>query len=217
MSKTVVIAIDGPAASGKGVIAQAVARHYRFAHLDTGLLYRAVGWLVLDAPEFSETAAAAAARRLRREGLEGIPRGESVLRQENVGAVASRVAAMGAVREELRELQREFAARPPGDAAGAVLEGRDIGTVVCPEAEVKLYVEASLEARARRRFLEMGSAAESEIRASLEARDRRDRERSIAPLRRADTALLLDTSELSIQESISQAIAICATQLSKCR
>ena len=164
-----------------------------------------------------------AARRLRQEGLEGVVQKESALRQENVGMYASQVAAIRGVREELRELQREFAACPPhqgGAGGGAVLEGRDIATVICPEAQVKLYVEASLEARARRRFLEMGRASklgEDEIRASLEARDRRDRERSVAPLRRADTALLLDTSELRIQESIAQAIAICETQLLQCR
>ena len=224
--RVVVIAIDGPAASGKGVIAQAVARHYGFAHLDTGLLYRAVGWLLLGGAA-DEAEAVAAAVRLRRDGLAALVADESVLRREDVGALASQVAAIRRVRAELKGLQRDFAANPPGtggapraggapaSAAGAVLEGRDIGTVVCPDAQVKLYVEASLEVRARRRFLEVGAGSEAEVRRFLQARDRRDRQRPVAPLRRADGSCLLDTSELSIQESIARAIAICETQLGR--
>ena len=228
MTSPTIIAIDGPAASGKGVIARAVAAHFGFAHLDTGLLYRALGYTLRATPDFSEADAVAAAKTMHGEGLAMLLGQEAILRQENVGALASRVAMLSRVRKELRAWQRQFAAHPPGDAAGAVLEGRDIATVICPEAQVKLYVDASLDARAQRRFLEMKRAAEAdgkpsvgisaaEIRTALEVRDRLDRQRNVAPLRRADSALLLDNSKLGIQESIARGIALVESRIGRGR
>ncbi len=190
------VAIDGPAAAGKGTIARAVAAHFGFAHLDSGLLYRAVGRRALQGENPLE-----AARSLRPEELD-----DPVLRTPEVAEAASRVAAMPEVRKALTDFQRAFARR----AGGAVLDGRDIGTVICPEAEVKLFVTASDEVRARRRhaeLLERGIEAEFEdVLADLRARDARDRERAVAPLAKADDALLLDTTELSIEAAVNEAI-----------
>ncbi|WP_449043824.1 (d)CMP kinase [Paracoccus versutus] len=187
------IAIDGPAASGKGTIARALARHFGFAHLDTGLLYRAVGAKGGDP--------IAAARALAPEDL-----ARPDLRSAEAGQAASRVAAIPEVRAALVEFQRRFARSQPG----AVLDGRDIGTVICPEAELKLYVTASDEIRARRRALELG-ADETRILAELRERDARDAARAVAPMRPADDALLLDTSEMTIDEAVARAIA-CARE-----
>ncbi|KGJ09947.1 (d)CMP kinase (plasmid) [Paracoccus versutus] len=187
------IAIDGPAASGKGTIARALARHFGFAHLDTGLLYRAVGAKGGDP--------IAAARALAPEDL-----ARPDLRSAEAGQAASRVAAIPEVRAALVEFQRRFARSQPG----AVLDGRDIGTVICPEAELKLYVTASDEIRARRRALELG-ADEARILAELRERDARDAARAVAPMRPADDALLLDTSEMTIDEAVARAIA-CARE-----
>ena len=183
------IAIDGPAASGKGTIARALALRFSFHHLDTGLLYRAVGARGGDP--------IAAARSLSAEDL---ARGD--LRSAEAGQAASRVAAIPEVRAALIAFQRGFARTEPG----AVLDGRDIGTVICPEAALKLYVTASDAVRARRRALELG---EDEIRilAELRERDARDAARDVAPMRPAGDALLLDTSQLSIDEAVAQAIA----------
>ena len=190
------VAIDGPAAAGKGTVARAVAAHFGFAHLDSGLLYRAVGRRALQGEDPLE-----AARSLRPEELD-----DPVLRTPEVAEAASRVAAMPEVRKELVDFQRAFARR----AGGAVLDGRDIGTVICPEAEVKLFVTASDEVRARRRhaeLLERGIEAEFEdVLADLRARDARDRERAVAPLAKAEDALLLDTTELSIEAAVNEAI-----------
>ncbi|WGR63607.1 (d)CMP kinase (plasmid) [Paracoccus ferrooxidans] len=187
------IAIDGPAASGKGTIARALARHFGFAHLDTGLLYRAVGAKGGDP--------IAAARGLAPEDL-----ARPDLRSAEAGQAASRVAAIPEVRAALVEFQRRFARSQPG----AVLDGRDIGTVICPEAELKLYITASDEIRARRRALELG-ADEARILAELRERDARDAARAVAPMRPADDALLLDTSEMTIDEAVARAIA-CARE-----
>ncbi|SFY26380.1 cytidylate kinase [Paracoccus pantotrophus] len=187
------IAIDGPAASGKGTIARALARHFGFAHLDTGLLYRAVGAKGGDP--------IAAAHGLAPEDL-----ARPDLRSAEAGQAASRVAAIPEVRAALVEFQRRFARSQPG----AVLDGRDIGTVICPEAELKLYVTASDEIRARRRALELG-ADEARILAELRERDARDAARAVAPMRPADDALLLDTSEMTIDEAVARAIA-CARE-----
>ena len=190
------VAIDGPAAAGKGTVARAVAAHFGFAHLDSGLLYRAVGRRALQGEDPLE-----AARSLRPEELD-----DPVLRTPEVAEAASRVAAMPEVRKALVDFQRAFARR----AGGAVLDGRDIGTVICPEAEVKLFVTASDEVRARRRhaeLLERGIEAEFEdVLADLRARDARDRERAVAPLAKAEDALLLDTTELSIEAAVNEAI-----------
>lgn len=190
------VAIDGPAAAGKGTIGRAVAERFGFAHLDTGLLYRAVGAKVAEGAD-----PVAAADGLTPADLE---RGD--LRTAEAGQAASRVAAIPEVRDALVAFQRRFA-RAEG---GAVLDGRDIGTVICPEAEVKLYVTASDEVRARRRWLELRekgtTVSEAEVLEDLRARDRRDSERAAAPLRPAEDALLLDTTELSISAAVQKAV-----------
>ena len=182
------IAIDGPAASGKGTIARALALHFGFHHLDTGLLYRAVGAKGGDP--------VAAARTLSPEDL---ARGD--LRSAEAGQAASRVAAIPEVRAALVAFQRAFARQEPG----AVLDGRDIGTVICPMAEVKLYVTASDQIRARRRALELG-ADEARMLVELRERDARDAARDVAPMRPADDAILLDTSEMSIEAAVARAV-----------
>ncbi|ALG89460.1 MULTISPECIES: (d)CMP kinase [Actibacterium] len=192
------VAIDGPAAAGKGTISRAVAAHFGFAHLDTGLLYRATGRRVLDGLE-----PVAAARALRPEDL-----ARDDLRTAEVAQAASKVAAIPEVRAALVDFQRAFARR----AGGAVLDGRDIGTVICPEAQVKLYVTASDAVRARRRFLELsGKGADvtpDGVLADLRERDARDSERAAAPLAAAADAVVLDTSALTIDEAVAKAIAV---------
>lgn len=183
------IAIDGPAAAGKGTIARALAAEFGFAHLDTGLLYRAVGALGGDP--------IAAARSLQPQDLQ-----RDDLRSAEAGQAASRVAVIPEVRAALIEFQRRFARTEPG----AVLDGRDIGTVICPEAPLKLYVTASDEVRARRRALELGADA-GQMLAELRERDARDAARNVAPMRPAEDALLLDTSQMSIDEAVARAIA----------
>lgn len=184
------IAIDGPAASGKGTIARALARHFGFAHLDTGLLYRAVGAKGGDPVQ--------AARSLTPDDL-----AREDLRSAAAGQAASRVAAIPEVRAALTEFQRAFARTEPG----AVLDGRDIGTVICPGAEVKIYVTASDSVRAHRRAMELG-ADEAMILAELRERDARDAARDVAPMRPADDAEALDTTALRIEDAIARAIAI---------
>nr|WP_111300856.1 cytidylate kinase [Paracoccus saliphilus] len=184
-----IIAIDGPAASGKGTIARALASHFGFHHLDTGLLYRATGAKGGDP--------IAAARGLTPDDL-----ARAGLRSAAAGQAASRVAAIPEVRAALVEFQHRFAAQEPG----AVLDGRDIGTVICPDAQVKLYVVASDEVRARRRAAELGAEATVML-VELRERDRRDSERATAPLRPADDAVVLDTSNLTIEEAIRRAVA----------
>ena len=182
------IAIDGPAASGKGTIARALALRFSFHHLDTGLLYRAVGARGGDP--------VAAANSLSPEDL---ARGD--LRSAEAGQAASRVAAIPEVRAALVAFQRAFARQEPG----AVLDGRDIGTVICPLAEVKLYVTASDQIRARRRALELG-ADEARMLVELRERDARDAARDVAPMRPADDAILLDTSAMSIEAAVARAV-----------
>ncbi|MCW3784372.1 (d)CMP kinase [Defluviimonas salinarum] len=191
------VAIDGPAASGKGTIGRAVAAHFGFAHLDTGLLYRAVG-----AKAGPEGDPVAAARDLVPEDLH-----RDDLRSAGAGQAASRVAAIPEVRAALVAFQRSFARRE----GGAVLDGRDIGTVICPDAEVKLYVIASDGVRARRRWLELSAKGdpitEDEVLADLKARDRRDAEREAAPMRPAKDAVVLDTTEMTIEVAVARALA----------
>ncbi len=192
------IAVDGPAASGKGTISKAVAAHFGFAHLDTGLLYRAVGAQML-----LGRAPLEAAQSLRSEDIDA-----ETLRNSEVAQAASKVAAIPEVRQALLDFQRAFARR----AGGAVLDGRDIGTVICPDAEVKLYVTASDEVRAERRYLELSGKGQDVTRegvlADLQARDKRDSERATAPLKPAEDAVLLDTSELTIDEAIARAVSV---------
>ncbi|WP_188527981.1 (d)CMP kinase [Sinisalibacter lacisalsi] len=190
------VAIDGPAAAGKGTIARAVAAHFGFAYLDTGLLYRAVGAKVTEGADPLEAAQALRAEDLNAEGL----------RTQAVAEAASRVAVNPQVRAALVDFQRAFAAR----AGGAVLDGRDIGTVICPEAQAKLFVTASPEVRAERRYLELVEGGHEATREAVlddvKARDARDSERATAPLRPADDAVVIDTSEMSIKEAVAAAI-----------
>lgn len=191
------IAIDGPAAAGKGTISKAVAAHFGFAHLDTGLLYRAVGAKTLAGAD-----PLAAARALVAEDLEA-----DNLRSPDVAQAASKVAVIAEVRAALVDFQRAFARR----LGGAVLDGRDIGTVICPNAEAKLFVTASAEVRAERRYLELiGKDTEvtrAQVLADVKERDARDMERAEAPLKPAEDATLIDTSDLGIDEAIAQAVA----------
>ncbi len=200
-----IIAIDGPAASGKGTLGKRLAVHYGFRHLDTELIYRAVAKAMLDArTDLADEAAAAAIA----QALDPAVFGDAALKTQEVGAAASVVSAHPKVRRELLAFQRNFAAGPPG----AVLDGRDIGTVICPEAEVKIFVVARPEVRAQRRALEMrvrGEAAdEAAVLADILKRDERDRNRAAAPLRCADDAHELDNSELDIEGGVRAAIAI---------
>lgn len=200
-----VIAIDGPAASGKGTLARRIAAHYGLRHLDTGLTYRAVAQALLVAgkPLNDETQALDAAAELDLEAMD-----RTVLADHAVGEAASKVAVMPAVRRALVERQRSFAANPPG----AVLDGRDIGTVVCPDAPAKLYVTASAQVRAKRRYHEIlaggGKADQAAILADIERRDARDQKRSDSPLRPAADAHLLDTSDMTIETAFQAARAI---------
>ena len=192
------VAIDGPAAAGKGTISKAVAAHFGFAHLDTGLLYRATGRRTLDG-----TDPVTAAERLQAADLEA-----GDLRTPDVAQAASRVAAIPEVRRALVDFQRAFARRE----GGAVLDGRDIGTVICPDAQVKLFVTATDDIRAERRLKELlGSGHDTDydsVLADLRTRDARDSARAAAPLKPADDAVTLDTSEMDIDAAVAAAITI---------
>ena len=200
-----VIAVDGPAAAGKGTLARRLAAHYGLRHLDTGSLYRATALRLLRVygDPAQEAAAADAARTVTDTDLD-----DPALRDEAVGQAASVVAAHGAVRRALLDYQRTFAAQPPG----AVLDGRDIGTVVCPDAHVKIYLEASAEVRAGRRLCELRSRGvegiESRVLDEIIARDARDRRRSAAPLKPAADASRIDTSALGPDEVFERAVVI---------
>lgn len=194
------VAIDGPAAAGKGTIARAVAEKFSMAHLDTGLLYRAVGRRVLDG-----TPATIAAATLRQRDI-----ARTDLRTPEVAAAASEVAVIPEVREALVAFQRDFARRK----GGAVLDGRDIGTVICPDAEVKLFVTANDAARAHRRWLELTEnghdITEAEVLANIQERDARDASRDAAPMVAAGDAVALDTSDMSIGDAVAAATAVVA-------
>lgn len=204
-----IIAVDGPAASGKGTIARALAAHYHLPHLDTGMLYRAVGLSVARAGGDPDSEADALAACAFDDSLLADP----ALRCEATGALASRVSIHPAVRAALVKRQRDFASQP----GGAVLDGRDIGTVIAPDAPVKLYVTASAEMRAQRRMRELqerGLPADIDaLVADIRARDDRDMNRPTAPLRQAEGAALLDTSNLGIEAAIRQAIALVDAQV----
>ncbi|MDE0057093.1 MAG: (d)CMP kinase [Defluviicoccus sp.] len=209
----VVVAIDGPAASGKGTLARRLAAHLGFAHLDTGLLYRATARRVIDAGGDAADGAAAlrAARSLTAADLQG-----EGLREETVTAAASVVAANAAVRAALFDYQRGFAAAPPDGAPGAVLEGRDIGTVVCPDARVKIFLDAHEDVRARRRLRELlqrgAKGIHAEVLRDLRARDARDRGRAAAPLAPAEDAFVIDSSTMDADEVFRQALALIDTR-----
>lgn len=200
-----IIAIDGPAASGKGTLAAQLAAHYGLRHLDTGLLYRAVARAVIDAGHRPDDAAAAAAAA---KSLDPARFDIAALKSHAIGEAASVVSAIAEVRAALLDFQRKFAAAPPG----AVLDGRDIGTVICPDADVKIFVTAAPEVRARRRALELRSNGqavdEADILADIHRRDERDRSRAVAPLKPAADAQELDTSKLDVDAAFRAALAL---------
>ncbi len=206
-----IIAIDGPAASGKGTLAKRLAEHFALAYLDTGSLYRALAHQVLC--RGGDPADLDVALEVART-MDMSAQDESSLRTAEVGAAASVVAAMPAVRQEMLKFQRHFAATP----GGAVLDGRDIGTVVCPDADIKLYVFASPQVRAQRRFDELRATDPQitfgAVMADLQERDSRDRNREASPMKPADTALLLDTSDLDIEATFKRAVHLVESQLS---
>jgi cytidylate kinase len=200
-----IVAIDGPAASGKGTLGKMIAAHYGLAHLDTGKLYRAVARDMLESgADPADVAAALAATR----ALDLTTLSDPSLMQGRLGEAASIVASHPEVRRVLLGYQRRFAGQQPG----AVLDGRDIGTVVCPDADVKLFVTATPEVRARRRYLELNAAgnavAEADVLADIRRRDERDRNRAVAPLVQAEDAVLLDTTNLDIDAAFKAAIAL---------
>jgi CMP/dCMP kinase len=206
-----IIAVDGPAASGKGTIARALAGRFRLPHLDTGLLYRAVALNLLrwGGDPDSEFAAARAA------DFSQIDFNDPELKSETVGGLASRISVYPLVREALLERQRSFAAQPDG----AVLDGRDIGTVIVPDADVKLFVTASPEVRARRRFEEMERAGRTasyeDVLIDIQARDARDSHRATAPLTKAEDAILLDTSDMAIDAAVQRAVELVEAQVER--
>ncbi len=208
---SIVVAVDGPVAAGKGTLGRRLARHFGFAYLDTGGLYRAVALRMLRAGEDLNDVAAmvAQARAVTPADLD-----DPALRAEATGEAASLVAPRAELRAALLEYQRDFAANPPGDAAGAVLDGRDIGTVVCPDAAVKLFVTASARARAARRHAELIGRGEdislATVQADLAKRDARDSERAASPLAAADDAHLLDTTKMDIEAAFQAAQEIVA-------
>ena len=206
-----IIAIDGPAAAGKGTLAHRLAEHFGLAILDTGLLYRAVGMKLVrngqdtDDPATAAPAAAQAAETLTAQDLEA-----DDLRIDAAADAASQVSAFPAVRAALLEFQRSFAANPPDGAKGAVLDGRDIGTIVCPDADHKLFVTASAEVRAERRFKELRERGldviHGRVLADMKERDTRDSQRTVSPLEPAKDAFLLDTSDLDADQAFAAAL-----------
>lgn len=206
---SIVVTVDGTAASGKGTLAQKLAQHFHFAHLDSGSLYRLVALGVVEAKSdpTNETDAVQSARAIdHRRG------GDPAIRTAEVGRMASIVSVFPAVRAALLEYQRAFAVHPPGGERGAVIDGRDIGTVVCPNATAKLFVDAAPEARAHRRWMELRSRDENPDELALLKeiieRDRRDRHRATAPMKPAADADLLDTTHLDIDAAFAAALAL---------
>ena len=205
-----IIAVDGPAASGKGTLGKRIAAHYGLNHLDTGLLYRAVGSAVLDQGKaLADEAAAVAVAR----GLDFYALDEAKLRGAEAGEAASVISVYPGVRDALLHGQREFAAQPPG----AVLDGRDIGTVICPDADVKIFVTANAEERAKRRWLELQKTNPAllydTVLADVRKRDERDSGRATAPLKMADDARLLDTTKLDIEAAFRMALDLIEAEL----
>jgi len=211
LEKGLIIAVDGPAASGKGTIARALARHFGLPHMDTGLLYRAVAlnlwrWGGDPGNEFEA---------LRASHELGVDPDDPELRSETVSQIASAISVYPSVRAALLERQQEFAGQP----GGAVLDGRDIGTVIAPQAHVKLFVTASPEVRAKRRLQELEArgmtAGYQDVLIDIKARDERDSSREVAPLRQASDALLLDTSDLGLEEAVAAAIKLVEEKLAR--
>lgn len=212
-----VVAIDGPAASGKGTLARRIAAHFNLAWLDTGLLYRAVGLGVLRAGGTPADTALATAVAEALHPEQAAVLADPDLRTDVVAAAASQVAAVPGVRAALLAFQRRFAAVPPHGAPGVVLDGRDIGTVVCPDASIKMFVTARVEVRAARRHAELQQRGEASdfaaVLADMQVRDARDRDRSVAPLCVAADAWLFDTSDCSAEQAFAQACAYVAARL----
>ncbi len=208
-----VIAVDGPAAAGKGELTRRLAAHFNLVRLDTGLIYRAVGLKVLDdaGGPADEATAVAAAKSLSFTELDNPD-----LRGERAAGAASKVAAIPDVRAVLLEFQRDFAANPPDGSAGVILDGRDIGTVVCPDAPTKIFLTASVEVRADRRVKELQQRGEEAIQTrilrDMQDRDTRDKSRSVAPLEPAKDAFVLDTSELDADAAFAAALYYIASQ-----
>jgi cytidylate kinase len=206
---SIVIAVDGTAASGKGTLARKLAAHYGFAHLDSGALYRLTALAVL-ASGGDPADEADALRGARSIDLSLM--GDPAIRTDVVGQAASKVAGLGAVRAALLDFQRDFLAHPPGGSPGAVMDGRDIGTVIAPNATAKLYVDARPELRAHRRRLELSAMGidrdEADLLRELVARDAADKARPISPLKQAPDAALLDTSDLGIEPAFAAALAL---------
>jgi len=206
---SIVIAVDGTAASGKGTLARKLAAHYGFAHLDSGALYRLTALAVLASggDPANEADALKGARSIDLSMM-----GDPAIRTDVVGQAASKVAGIGAVRAALLDFQRDFLAHPPGGSPGAVMDGRDIGTVIAPNATAKLYVDARPELRAHRRRLELSAMGidrdEADLLRELVARDAADKARPISPLKQAPDAALLDTSDLGIEPAFAAALAL---------
>ena len=211
---SIVIAVDGTAASGKGTLAKKLAAHFGFAHLDSGALYRLTAFSVLErkGDPKNETDALRGAQTID-FNLAGDPR----IRTDIVGQAASYVAAIPAVRAALLDFQRNFLAQPPGGSPGAVMDGRDIGTVICPGATAKLYVDARPEVRARRRWAELKAMGirrgEDDLLKELNARDAADKSRPVSPLVQAPDAALLDTSDLGIDAAFAAALALVSAKV----
>ena len=206
---SVIIAVDGPAASGKGTISRRLAKHFHFAHMDSGALYRLTALAVLEAsgdPTLEADALSGAAT------IDLSRAGDPAIRTGEIGVAASKVSAIPAVRAALHDFQISFITNPPGESLGAVMDGRDIGTVIAPHAQAKLFIEASPEVRAHRRWLELsGMGIEKDktlLLAEILARDEADRTRPISPLRRAGDAALLDTTNLDIDAAFAAALAL---------
>jgi len=206
---SIVIAVDGPAASGKGTISRRLAQHFHFAHMDSGALYRLTALAVLEAggdpAREADALSGAATIDLSRAG-------DPAIRTAEVGTAASKVSAIPAVRAALHDFQINFITHPPGDSKGAVMDGRDIGTVIAPHATAKLFIEARAEVRAHRRWLELCALGQPRDKAALLAeilaRDEADRSRAVSPLKRAADAALLDTSDLDIDAAFAAALAL---------
>ena len=221
MTNTNIIAIDGPAASGKGTLARNIAKKLGYAHMDTGALYRAVAYEVLQAHDDpqSEGDATKAAQILAEKLQHGTDMLQNpVLREDHIGTAASKVAAVPAVREAIIQLQRDFAANPAEPYKGAVLDGRDIGTVIVPDAQVKFFITADTETRAQRRFKELQSkgieVTYGTVLADLRERDARDAGRATSPMIPADDAVHLDTSDLTPDQALTKALEIIRSRLS---
>jgi cytidylate kinase len=208
-----IIAIDGPAASGKGTIGRRLADQLGLAFLDTGLLYRAAAKIVLEnkLDPSDPSQVVNAVKQLRIENLRA-----DGLRTQEISNLSSQIARMPEVRDILGALQREFAHHPPAMKNGAVLDGRDIGTVICPDADVKLFITASLEVRATRRYRELLAGGHKTtfdaVHRDLGRRDQRDSSRSAAPLRTADDAIVLDTTDLTVDEAYHRALSVIMTK-----